>query len=382
MATIAKVLTQDGQAAVGPAADAAGGEPGVEFLALLAEATGVLPAPTAAAAPHAEATPADDGSLVALDAGDALAGGLVALVANGDPRPAPPGGVEVAHAAARRSSPRAGLPTDLPALPAEVVALPDPDTPSAPGEARTAPAATLPVPASPVTKAVLHALQSGQRPAPHVKPPPSAGTPVADTTPVTGVAGQLADAIAEIVAHGAGEQGEPDGDSPPNSPATPGMPGGAVARDAAAPAAAGAAHLRTVPGQVGTPAWRHALGTEVRLMIESGVGAATLRLSPEHLGPVEVRIDFADDSANVWFAASHADTRVALADALPRLRDMLASVGVSLGESGVQRDLPGDAERRDGAWRATGPSTADAGAESRVVVTRLDAGRGLLDEYA
>jgi hypothetical protein len=61
---------------------------------------------------------------------------------------------------------------------------------------------------------------------------------------------------------------------------------------------------------------------------------------------------------------------------------MLASVGVSLGESGVQRDLPGDAERRDGAWRATGPSTADAGAESRVVVTRLDAGRGLLDEYA
>mgnify|MGYP001127676724 FL=1 len=61
---------------------------------------------------------------------------------------------------------------------------------------------------------------------------------------------------------------------------------------------------------------------------------------------------------------------------------MLASVGVNLGESGVQRDLPGEAERRDGAWRSAGTSMAESGAESRVVVTRLDAGRGMLDEYA
>lgn len=378
MATIAKVLTQDGRAAVGPAADAAGGEPDVEFLALLSEATGVPPAPAAVAVPRAEAMPADDGSSAAGDASGALAGGLAALAANGDPRFASPGGIEVAHAAARRAGLRADFSTEPPAVPVDVDVLPDPDAQSAPGGLRTSPAATLPATASPVAVAVLHALQSGQRHAPHVTPPPLAGQPVADPAPITEVVGQLADAVAEIVASGAGEQGEPDGDGSQNSQAAQGMPGGAVARDAAA----GAAHLRTVPGTVGTPAWRHALGTEVRLMIERGIGAATLRLSPEHLGPVEVRIDFADDSANVWFAASHADTRAALADALPRLRDMLASVGVNLGESGVHRDLPGEAERRDGAWRAAGSPTADAGAETRVVVTRLDAGRGMLDEYA
>ncbi len=376
MATIAKVLTQDGPAAVGPAADAAGGEPDVEFLALLAEATGELPAAAAVAVPGAGAMPADDGSSAAGDASGALAGGLAALAASGDPRLASPSGVEIAHAAARRAGLRAGLTVEPPAVSAEVEALPDPDTQSALCELRTSSAATLPTTASPV--AVLQALQSGHRPAPHVAPLPLAGQSVADPAPITEVASQLADAVAEIVASGAGEQGEPDGDGSQNSQATPGMPGGAVARDAAA----GAAHLRTVPGTVGTPAWRHALGTEVRLMIERGIGAATLRLSPEHLGPVEVRIDFAGDSANVWFAASHADTRAALADALPRLRDMLASVGVNLGESGVHRDLPGEAERRDGAWRAAGSAAADAGAETRVVVTRLDAGRGMLDEYA
>ena len=378
MATIAKVLTQDGPAAVGPAADAAGGEPGVEFLALLTEATGVLTAPAAVALPRAGAMPADDGSSAAGDASGAPAGGLAALAASGAARPASPSGVEIANAASRRAGLRADLSTEPPAVPADVEALPDPDAQSTSGELRASPAATLPTTASPVAVAVLHALQSGQRPTPRVTPPPLAGQPVADPAPIAEGVGQLADAVAEIVASGAGEQGEPDGDSLQNSQATTGMPGGAVARDGAA----GAAHLRTVPGTVGTPAWRHALGTEVRLMIERGIGTATLRLSPEHLGPVEVRIDLADDSANVWFAASHADTRAALADALPRLRDMLASVGVNLGESGVHRDLPGEAERRDGAWRAAGSSTADADAETRVVVARLDAGRGMLDEYA
>lgn len=376
MATIAKVLTQDGQAAVGPAVDAAGGETGAEFLALLAAATGVLPAPVAVAAPRTDAAPAGDGSSVGSDAEGVPAAGLVALVATDAPRLAPPGEVEVAQAAARRVSPRAELPTESPPFDAQPDPdmPPDPEMPPAPGEARSAPATTLPATASAVAVAVLHALQAGQRPAPHPSLSPPVAQPVADPVPAADVASQLADAVAEIVAAGTGEQGGPDGDGSVG----PGIPGGAVARDAAA----STAHLRTVPGTVGTPAWRQALGDEVSLMIERGVGAATLRLSPEHLGPVEVRIDFADDSTNVWFAASHADTRAALADALPRLRDMLASVGVNLGEAGVHRELAGEAGRHDGARRDAGPPAAGAGVDSGVVATRLDAGRGLVDEYA
>jgi flagellar hook-length control protein FliK len=117
-------------------------------------------------------------------------------------------------------------------------------------------------------------------------------------------------------------------------------------------------------------------------MIERGIGTATLRLSPEHLGPVEVRIDLTDDSANVWFTATHADTRAALTDALPRLREMLASVGVNLGDASVHRELPGEPERRDGSWPGGPAAVPESEAESRVVVTRLDAGRGLVDEYA
>ena len=54
------------------------------------------------------------------------------------------------------------------------------------------------------------------------------------------------------------------------------------------------------------------------------IQSATLRLSPEHLGPVEVRIDLHDSQINVNFIAAHAETRVALEQSVPRLRAMLA----------------------------------------------------------
>jgi flagellar hook-length control protein FliK len=371
MAKIANVLTQDGQAAVIQAADAAGGEPGAEFLALLATATGALPQPALAA-------PADDDPTPVDDMGGVLTGGLAALVAAADPKRTPANGAEVAHPAAGRAAAATGLPHRLPVPLPAADASPDAGAPLDGTESGNKPAVTLPSNASPVAVAVLHALEAGQRPTPHAAVLPHASPAVTDPVPVSAVVTQLADAVTEIVGSDAGTQAGPDGDGAQGGAAAQAMPGAPVVRDAAV----GAAHLRSLPGTVGSPAWRHALGTEVRLMIERGVGAATLRLSPEHLGPVEVRIDFADDGANVWFAASHADTRAALAEALPRLRDMLASVGVNLGEAGVQRDLPGEAGRRDGAWREAGPSATDLVAESRAVVTRLDAGRGMVDEYA
>ena len=56
----------------------------------------------------------------------------------------------------------------------------------------------------------------------------------------------------------------------------------------------------------------------------------SLRLWPEHLGPLEVRITMNDDQASVWFGAAHADTRAAIENALPRLRELFASQGLSL----------------------------------------------------
>jgi flagellar hook-length control protein FliK len=384
MATIAKVLTQESQPAVGPAADAAGGDINSEFLALLSDATGALPTPPlptppVPTVPRVDLAPAGDEPPATTGTADLVAASLVALVTGADPRRAEPAGAAPAQAALVDVSERAAGRMDLQARLPDPAASLDVDASIPARDARSAPAVTLPVNASPVAVTVLAPQQAGQRPVPHVAAVRQhADAPARDPAPPSEAIARMADANAEIAAADLGAQAEPDGGDTPAGTAGQAASAGPLVRDASV----AAAHVRTLPATVGTPAWQHALGAEVRLMIERGVGAATLRLSPEHLGPVEVRIDLADDSANVWFTAPHPDTRAALADALPRLRDMLASVGVTLGEAGVHRDMPGEPDRRDGA-RAGGTSAlAEPDAESRVVVARLDAGRGLVDEYA
>jgi flagellar hook-length control protein FliK len=91
---------------------------------------------------------------------------------------------------------------------------------------------------------------------------------------------------------------------------------------------------------VGTTGWADELGNRLVMMSVRGQQQGSLTLTPEHLGPMEVQISVNKDTANVWFGAQHADTRAALVDAMPRLRELLASNGLSLGQSGVSEQAP------------------------------------------
>ncbi len=53
---------------------------------------------------------------------------------------------------------------------------------------------------------------------------------------------------------------------------------------------------------------------------------------------MEVRISVRESDASVTFVAAHADTRAALEQAMPKLRDMLASQGLALADSAVFAD--------------------------------------------
>lgn len=97
---------------------------------------------------------------------------------------------------------------------------------------------------------------------------------------------------------------------------------------------------RPVHAPVGSSQWADEIGTRLTMMTEQGKSAASLRLSPEHLGPLEIRISIKDDQASVWFGAAHADTRAAIEHALPRLRELFAAQGMSLADAGVFHEAP------------------------------------------
>src|SRR4029077_19126275 len=78
----------------------------------------------------------------------------------------------------------------------------------------------------------------------------------------------------------------------------------AAAQAAAAPAtsadpAAGAAPSVALHTPMGASGWADEVGAQVIWMAHQGVTSASLRLHPEHLGPVEVKISVHEDNASV-----------------------------------------------------------------------------------
>ncbi len=89
--------------------------------------------------------------------------------------------------------------------------------------------------------------------------------------------------------------------------------------------------------------WSQSLGERVLMMSDGGVQTARIRLQPEHLGTLDVRIHIEDDTARVFFSAPYGQTREALEAALPKLREMFEANGMHL----VQADVSADRQRQD-----------------------------------
>ena len=94
-----------------------------------------------------------------------------------------------------------------------------------------------------------------------------------------------------------------------------------------------------VAAPVGTREWREEFSAAVRVIATEKIQSAEIHLNPPELGPVHVSLRVEAKEATVAFAAPHADTRQALQEALPRLRELLQADGLSLGSVSV--DLAG-----------------------------------------
>ena len=136
---------------------------------------------------------------------------------------------------------------------------------------------------------------------------------------------------------------------------------------------------KSIQSPVGSRQWADEVSAHVTWMARQGEQTASLRLNPAHLGPVEVQIAMRNDQTTVMFGAAHADTRAALEQALPRLREMFAAQGMALADAGVSREAPRQQQAQDnGAPGASFNGKDDVSAVSSVT-RRIS---GLLDAYA
>lgn len=124
-------------------------------------------------------------------------------------------------------------------------------------------------------------------------------------------------------------------------------------------------------------------GTRIAWMAEQRLGHAEIRLNPEHIGPIDVRVQLDGDRVNAEFHSAHAEVRQALEASVPRLRELLGQQGLQLGHADVgQRQAWQNPSTGDGASVQQGEAGGKDLPQAASTTELRIRSRRLLDEYA
>jgi flagellar hook-length control protein FliK len=113
---------------------------------------------------------------------------------------------------------------------------------------------------------------------------------------------------------------------------------------------------------------------------------AELRVDPPQLGPVEVRLSINGEQASLSLVSANAGVREALQASIPRLQDMIQSIGLELGSVTVGSESfsrqQEQAEHQPGPYRQEHAADSPAVLEAVAWPSRPVMGRGLVDIFA
>jgi len=93
--------------------------------------------------------------------------------------------------------------------------------------------------------------------------------------------------------------------------------------------------VATLDARVGDHGWNQGLGDKLVWMAGQGHQVAELHLNPPDLGPLKITLTLNHDQASAQFISAHTHVRDAIQAAMPRLREMLAGSGITLGNANV-----------------------------------------------
>ncbi len=104
----------------------------------------------------------------------------------------------------------------------------------------------------------------------------------------------------------------------------------------AAPAAAAAQEWRIDPPMARTAEWQSAFGEKVGSMVALKLDSASIRVSPENLGPLDISIRFdSQDQAAISVVTANPEAKAIVESSLPQLARMLENSGIQLGHTQV-----------------------------------------------
>ncbi|WFQ81059.1 flagellar hook-length control protein FliK [Xenorhabdus sp. SF857] len=95
----------------------------------------------------------------------------------------------------------------------------------------------------------------------------------------------------------------------------------------------------------GSEEWQQQLNQHVLFFNRNGLQQAELRLHPQELGALHIRMNVEDNQAHLHFVSAHQNVRAALEAALPGLRHALAENGIQLAQSSINSNAQGSGQQ-------------------------------------
>lgn len=138
------------------------------------------------------------------------------------------------------------------------------------------------------------------------------------------------------------------------------------------------------------PAWPAEFAQKVVWIATQDKQNAQITLNPPQIGPIEISLSVKNEQATALFVSGNPEVREAIESALPRLREMLAGVGVELGQTNVSAESFRQAPDKQNGERGSGARDGGQGHEQAGAVAHatgangdiLRRGNGLVDTFA
>ena len=120
---------------------------------------------------------------------------------------------------------------------------------------------------------------------------------------------------------------------------------------------------QTIASPLGSSGWADEFSQKINWISTQQNQIAELHLSPPDLGPLDVVLKISDNQATALFTSPHSAVREAVENALPKLREILADNGITLGNTTVSDQPPRgrDAERFMDQGSGTGTQRGGSG---------------------
>ncbi len=148
-------------------------------------------------------------------------------------------------------------------------------------------------------------------------------------------------------------------------------------------------NTQSISTHLRAPHWNNDFAQKIVWLASNQKQAAELTLNPPNMGSIEVSLRIDNDQATATFVSTNADVRETIETALPRLREMFAGVGISLGQTNVSaesfKQAFGQGTEGQGTSRDTDDNAILAGIPRNMAnsVRQLTtSGRGLVDLFA